>query len=275
MSTSTLAAADTEDVERGVAPATPDGDNLILDHLRAEADAYAALASAVAGRTLDDPRRQVRAADLGVATPFGAVAHLGTPAPGGRPVAALDAVRSFFASGPGGPYLVFSPWPTEDLTDHGLARVGHPPLMFCPPRDTAPGIAGLRIRRVRDAEQLAHFERTLVEAYPTPEMQPWVAGALLRPAVLDTAWRLFVGYDGDEPVATSAAYVTPQLTMVELVSVRPEVRGRGYGAAITAAATITEPGRPAMLLSSDLGRPVYDRLGYLPLTRYSLWLGRR
>jgi hypothetical protein len=63
--------------------------------------------------------------------------------------------------------------------------------------------------------------------------------------------------------------------MIEMVAVRPEVRGGGIGAAITAAATLTEPTRTASLIASDLGRPTYDRLGYLPLTRYSLWLGQR
>ena len=35
------------------------------------------------------------------------------------------------------------------------------------------------------------------------------------------------------------------------------------------------PARPVLLVASDLGRPVYDRLGYLPLLRYTLWAGHR
>ncbi len=30
-----------------------------------------------------------------------------------------------------------------------------------------------------------------------------------------------------------------------------------------------------MLISSDPGRSVYERLGYLPLLRFSLWAGHR
>jgi hypothetical protein len=30
-----------------------------------------------------------------------------------------------------------------------------------------------------------------------------------------------------------------------------------------------------MLISSDAGRSVYERLGYLPLLRFSLWAGHR
>jgi len=48
-----------------------------------------------------------------------------------------------------------------------------------------------------------------------------------------------------------------------MISARPEVRGRGVGRAVTAAATVVAPDRPAMLISSDDGRPVYERLGYV------------
>jgi hypothetical protein len=93
--------------------------------------------------------------------------------------------------------------------------------------------------------------------------------------VLGTAWRFFVGYRDGRPVATAAAYVTDAVALIEMVAVLPEARNGGVGAAMTAAATLTEPTRPAVLIASDLGRPTYDRLGYLPLTRYSLWLGQR
>ena len=98
---------------------------------------------------------------------------------------------------------------------------------------------------------------------------------MYAPAVLDSDWRFFVGYENDQPVATAGAFVTDTLTVVEAIGTRPEARGKGYGAAITAAATLAEPANPAMLIASDLGRSTYDRLGYLPLLRYSLWLGTR
>jgi hypothetical protein len=171
--------------------------------------------------------------------------------------------------------MVFSPWPLADLAPHGLARVGHPPLMVRAPDGSAPPASDLRIVRAADAETLADFERTLIEAYPLAEMQPWQRGAFLAEPILDSNWRFFVGYEGDVAVATAAAYVSPTVTMVELVSSRPEGRGKGYGAAVTAAATLTEPERPAMLVASDLGRNVYARLGYSSFLRYTIWLGTR
>jgi hypothetical protein len=40
---------------------------------------------------------------------------------------------------------------------------------------------------------------------------------------------------------------------------------------LTSRAALAEPGLPAMLLSSDMGRRIYDRMGFLPLYRFSLW----
>jgi hypothetical protein len=271
----TLAAGPTDDLEDGHRPTTPDGDNLVLDHIRAEAAAYGALATTAGGRVLHRPDLQLRGADLGVATPFGAAAFLEGPVSDDAIDELAAQLHAFFHGSSGGPFLLFAPWPIADLSDRGFARIGHPPLMFRAAGGTAPLADDLRIVEVKDDDGLADFERTLIEAYPAPEMQPWVRGSFLDARVLGTAWRFFVGYRDGQPVATAAAYVTGAITMIEMVAVRPEARGGGVGAAITAAATLTEPSLPAALIASDLGRPTYDRLGYLPLTRYSLWLGQR
>ena len=38
---------------------------------------------------------------------------------------------------------------------------------------------------------------------------------------------------------------------------------------------MADPTRPAMLIASDLGQPVYARMGYLRVTRFTLWVGSR
>ena len=88
-------------------------------------------------------------------------------------------------------------------------------------------------------------------------------------------WHHWVGYLDGVAVATSSAYVGPHHIDVEMISARPEVRGRGVGRAMTAAATVVAPDRPAMLISSDDGRSVYVRLGYVPILRFTLWAGHR
>ena len=167
----TLASAATELLENGYHPRTPPGDNLLLDYARGESASFAATVGAGGGRLARDADLGLQLCDLGVASPFGNVALLERP-PTDLSTPTLAAVlHAFFGDGPGGAFLVFSPWPL-DLAGHGFAPVGHPPLMLRPPGGAAPIAPGLRIEQVVDANGLAAFERTLVEAYPTPEMQP-------------------------------------------------------------------------------------------------------
>lgn len=270
-----LAAGDHEDLENGRRATTPDGDNLVLDYARAEAAAFGAMTVAKGGRVLDDDEAGLHLRDMAVGSPFGNVAALTRPVPESVTAAVVARLRAFYAEAEGGPFLVFSPWPTADWAEHGMVPVGHPPLMFRPAGPAITTAPGLRVVEVADADGLPDFERTLIEAYPAPEMQPWERGSMFAPGMLDSAWRLFVGYEGDEPVGTAGAWVSPAITLVELVSTRPECRGKGYGAALTAAASVVAPDQPAMLIASDDGRGVYDRLGYLPLSRHTLWLGLR
>jgi GNAT superfamily N-acetyltransferase len=269
-----LAADDGEELEDGARPTTPAGDNLVIDHARAEAAAFGALVAAAGGVVSQDDDHGLHLTDTGSATPFGNVAVLTRPA-GGDVGAVVAALGSFYRRRPGGPFMVFSPWPTGDWTAHGFHRVGHPPLMFRPPAPVDEAADGLEVVRVADADTLAALEQTLVEAYPVPELQPWRRGAYLRPGVLDTEWRFFLGRLEGRPVATAGAFVTDEVTLVELVSTRPEARGRGFGSALTAAATGVVPDRPAVLIASDDGRRAYEGLGYRPLLRYTLWLGTR
>ena len=169
------------------------------------------------------------------------------------------------------PYLFVSAWPTRDLREHGLALVGHPPLMVRLPTSSAPPQTDLAIRQVTDADGLADAERVLVEGYPLPEFQPFEPGSVYAPSFLDgsTVW---VGYDGDVPLATAAAHHAAGVTVVENVAVMPAARGRGAGAAVTWAASNHQPDQPATLIASDEGQPVYQRLGYLRLERWTVWV---
>ncbi len=171
----------------------------------------------------------------------------------------------------GVPYLFVSPWPTPDLRPFGLGLAGHPPLMARLPATAEPPDTDLEIRRVGTADELADAERVLVEGYPLPELQPWRRGTLLDPSLLGTV-TVWVGYDGDTPLATATAYHDGGVNLVENVAVMPAARGRGAGAAIVHAATVLEPDAPAVLIASDDGQPVYERLCYLRIERWTVWV---
>ena len=148
--------------------------------------------------------------------------------------------------------------------------------MFRPaaPLAEAP-VDGLELRRVNDADAARDWESALVRGYPLAELDPNNAGLLPARALEAPRWQHWVGYLDGAPVATASAVVNDHHVDVEFISTLPEVRGRGIGRAATVVATLAASDRPAMLISSDDGRAVYERLGYLPLLRFTLWAGHR
>lgn len=191
--------------------------------------------------------------------------------PVGDPGRILGQVTAFYPTD--APYLLISPWPTSDLSIYGLGLVGHPPLMLRPTStQTVPPQTSLELRWVETADELAAAERVMVEGYPMPELEPFKPGRLLAPALLEGPVRVVVAWDGDTPLATAAAISAHGVTLVENVAVMPAARGRGAGAAVTWAATVAEPDQPAVLIASDAGQPLYQRLGYLRLERWTVWL---
>jgi hypothetical protein len=75
-------------------------------------------------------------------------------------------------------------------------------------------------------------------------------------------------------VACSAAHVGRGCVDVEFIAAREEARGRGAGAAMTWRATLADPTLPAVLIASDAGQPVYERMGYLRVQRMTMWMGQ-
>jgi hypothetical protein len=266
-----------EVLETGYGDATASGDNLLNDFARGEAKAFGSLARARGDRVEDDPDFQMLLADGNSPTLFGNVVAPRRPFTAEEWPAAVERMHQFYAGQPGGPFVVFSAWPTPDLRSSDFGRIGHPPVMFRPAAPLAmPAIDEFSIRVVVDAAGARDWDYVMVHGYPLPELQPYEVGRLLpERALAATAWRHYVGYLGDTPVATGSAFLHDAYVHVEFISALTEARGRGIGYAITAAATATRSDVPAMLIASDLGRPVYDRLGYLPMARYTLWAGHR
>ena len=171
-------------------------------------------------------------------------------------------------------WILFSAWPLPDLVRSGLELVGHPPFLLRSPAPfLRPDPPGSRIVEVRTHQELADFERVLVEGYPMPE-----GGAIIDHRLLGGAIRLWVGYDGangeggGRAVAVSGAHVAHGLVEVDWVATLPEMRGRGYGAALTGRALSCRPDLPAVLVASDDGRRLYERLGFLAIHRCTVWL---
>jgi ribosomal protein S18 acetylase RimI-like enzyme len=81
--------------------------------------------------------------------------------------------------------------------------------------------------------------------------------------------RAYVARAGDEVVSTSIGYTTGDMVGIFNVATPPDHRGRGYGAAVTAAAArggFADGAELAWLQSSEIGLSVYRGLGFEQVT---------
>jgi len=185
-------------------------------------------------------------------------------------VARLDA---FYASHPGGPWMLWSAWPTPDLSSYGMILAGQIPLMVRLPGALPPAPQELRIVEATDAMTLLAFDRAMIHGFPVNELRAGdqLTGRLSDPRALGGPLRFFVGYLGDEPVTCAASLIGEQEVGVYMVATLPQARGKGYGGAVTAAAIASAPHLPAALQASDDGQPVYARLGFQTVAPFTLW----
>lgn len=260
------------DLPDGWGPSLPPNDTIVREYIESYGDLIEALARSGGHRSLRT--REFVAFDTHTPFPFfnGAVPL--------RPIhdardPMLDEISEFLEPDEENtPFLIYSGTPLPDLRSRGWTLMGHPPFMLRPagPADV-PAPDGLEIVEVRDAETLEAFDRTLVEAYPVPPLR---GRRTFWPGILELpGWHMWLGLLEGQPVGTAAARVTESLVDVEWISTMPSARGRRIGEALTWTATLAAPELPATLIASDLGQPTYERMGYLRVSRFTLWVGAR
>jgi ribosomal protein S18 acetylase RimI-like enzyme len=239
----------------------PVTDSLVRRFLHAMADRGAATAAAGGHRA----ERTADASFVDLGSPVGldnAVVLLRPP-----PAVDLDAVirqaRAFFP--PDRNWTLVSAFPLPPHDRYGLGLVGHPPLMVRAPAPLPARPSGLDVVGVDGPERLADMERVLESGFGVKLDEP-----ALGPELPEIA-QLFVGYADGRAVACAGSWAAHGIAEVNWVATVPEARRCGYGAALTVAAVAAWPGLPAALLSSDDGRPVYHRLGFLDVVRFTMW----
>ncbi len=221
-------------------------------------------------------RDDLAAVDLGRPSFGGNVATLLAPLFPADVDEVLTALNDFYGFGGGGStgtVFLFSPWPTPDLRPHGWTLMGFEPLMYRPAGGAAPPLpAGLRIEVVRDEAGLWAFEHAIVRGFGSSDAEADELGKVFGAGILtDDRFRLWVGWEEERPVCAAATFVAAGINDVTLVGTVPGARRRGYGAALTWCATLAEPELPALLLATEDGRPVYERIGYASLFRFPVW----
>jgi N-acetylglutamate synthase len=157
----------------------------------------------------------------------------------------------------------------------GMVLVEQEPLMLLEDSarlGPAASVDGLVIRRLNSDEVDRHLA-VLAEGFGAPMelLAPWAGSDLL--AV--TGVSAYTGSVGGRDVATALAIVADDHVGVFNVAVTPDCRRRGYGAALSARAVLdgmATGARRALLMSSEMGLPVYQQLGFRMLEQWSYWV---
>jgi ribosomal protein S18 acetylase RimI-like enzyme len=158
----------------------------------------------------------------------------------------------------------------QRLTRAGFGDAGAEPgmaidLASVPEDLIAP--AGLVVRRITDDEELDAWAHTLSLGFGEGELEAnWVRDTYRRIGLGDDVpWRHYLARLDDRPVATASTFFAAGVAGIYFVSTAPAFRRRGFGAAITLAASLDARNngyRVAVLGASDMGRAVYERIGF-------------
>lgn len=141
-----------------------------------------------------------------------------------------------------------------------------------PPADDPP--AGHGIRLVDDAAGLDDHVAVDAAAFGIPE-------PLVRPWIGERLWEIpgcavYVGYTDGQPVSSGFSVRTADTIGIYTIATIESARRRGYGAAMTArvAADGAAAGcRVAVLQPSEMGKPVYERLGFRTVSERIVYRG--
>jgi hypothetical protein len=188
-------------------------------------------------------------------------------------LAALDDFYGFSRGTRPGRVLLFSGWDTPDLTSYGWDTVIHPPLMHLPAGARTGDVPpGLDVEPVRDDEALRGAEQVTVEAFRQTDLGSQPPGSLFGSTLLaEPRMPMWVGREGDRVVSTAATFVSHGVNDIVNVATAVGARGRGYAPAVTWRAALANPALPAVLVASDLGAPVYERMGFTTVRRITAW----
>ena len=138
---------------------------------------------------------------------------------------------------------------------------------------------GFEICDVQEEKDLQDFKQVLVEGYDMPATmaEGWVQSTHAF-GIGKTPWRMVLGRLAGAPVATNIPLNGAGVVGVYGIAVSPSARGKGIGAAITLKPLLEARDRAgynyAVLFSTEMGVPVYKRIGFrmtdVRINRY-LW----
>jgi GNAT superfamily N-acetyltransferase len=195
------------------------------------------------------------------------------------PVGLFDRAEKFY--GRGNPWRVITAGQAIDpvrkvAEQRGMVEHKCQPGMLLSPLLPAPALTPPRnVRVVSTSKDLRAFQLTGARGFGFPVMAlemilPDVPGPAGQPGVP----QFFLAYDGDVPMSTSALLVSHGIAGIFFVCTVPKGRKRGFATSAVWAAV--EAGRKlgcdaAYLQATDMGRPVYERMGFHKVDDFGEW----
>jgi ribosomal protein S18 acetylase RimI-like enzyme len=153
------------------------------------------------------------------------------------------------------------------------------PLMIRPPAAVQPlpgpdpggGMAdagaGVRVVRAADRQALSQAERVIVDGFPRRALQPFRPECMLPPLVLTIpGWQTWLAFRDGEPAAACCTFDDGAALSINWLATLPEHRSHGLGWAVMCAALGSCPRRPAVLVATEAGEPLYCSLGFRATT---------
>jgi len=124
---------------------------------------------------------------------------------------------------------------------------------------------GFKLERAKGKDRLEAYVRLLIPAYQAPPsmVEPFIR--MILHTDLGDSFRHYIGHLDGRPVAASSVLLASGVAGLYNVATMPDVRGKGIGAFMSSAPLLEarENGyRIGVLQASDMGRPVYERLGF-------------
>jgi GNAT superfamily N-acetyltransferase len=190
------------------------------------------------------------------------------------PANAIEEAEAFFAPNHR-PWILFA-LPRASLNleraaaEHGLRDEGRfAGLLLDPIPVNVPRMPdGVEVRRVEGVEELQTFERTASRAYEV-ESGPVYDGWLNYPG-----FSFHLAYFRGKPVATATLVASHGIAGIVYVGSVPESRGHGFAQAVVWSAIQygRDQGlRASALWATPMGQPMYERMGFRPVTEYRIW----
>jgi hypothetical protein len=151
--------------------------------------------------------------------------------------------------------------------------MGHPMFVVAPPGAIAvQERPGVQVGQVTTSQQLAEAERVVVDGYPIPEAVDATRGSLLVPSLIDSEFGVWLGLLDGVAVGVGAELTAHGVVNLAMDATLPAARRRGVWRSLVAARAASAPDLPAVAFTSDFSRPGFVAMGFMPITRFSLWL---